>query len=204
MALINRHLNAIPDGNNEAEVVIDFTTYVPGSGGSDNIAEGNYELTIFKAVHVAKKDGSGDRNAKFIFKVSAPKCGEFGKQMVQTHPIQVGDPASPENARKNFLPAMVYSTASGQGTAAAEKLKTVGQVTKPLKWFEGRKVWARVTHDDNTKGRIVGKVHYYITKEEFDMSPGPVGGGNGAPQAAAPQAAAPQAAEADPLDFLNI
>lgn len=215
MADINKHLATTPDGDSNVMVTVDYSTFTPGGGGSDDIVPGNYELTIMKMVKVAKKDGSGAQNVRITAIVSGPSgCSELNKQTVSTHPVQMGDPKSPDNAKKNFLPSLLYSIASGKSTENAEALRGSGQVTKPLNWFEGKKCWAKINREDNTKGRMVGKIQFYLTKESFDAAPGPIGGGNGvsagnngtdaandAAEAAVAETAAPAAAPAaDPLD----
>jgi len=190
--MLNSHLTSVSESEiRTTPFEISFDNWVPLSG-SDDIKDGNYALKVDDMVHVEKKGGGG-RNVKLTMHVDAPECSEKGKKLVVTHPLQVGDSSSEDNRKKGFMPAFLYSMASGSGIEAAEKLRATGGVIKRTpEFYKGKVCYAHVERELNTSDRWVGVVRRYITKDDFLLAPGPSEARDSVPATAPATATAPQ------------
>jgi len=161
-------------GNPNAQIIVPFAGWSPSGGVSDAVRDGAYAIKILTCSLVAKKEGVGV-NANIIFGVVGPECSEKGKTIVVYHPIPIGDSESADNRKKRFLNGLIYSIMSGlRGQQHADALKNGGNQTVSPAWFENKVAYAKVrstVYQDRESCEITG----YITKDQFEVTPGPFG-----------------------------
>lgn len=176
MANVNVGIESKIDQGVEMEIALDFTGWQPGGVTSDLVRDGQYAVQVVDVAPMKKKGDGGGVNARIVFKVTAPNCEFKGRQLVVYHPIPIGDSTSGDNQKRRFLHNLFYSIISGmRGEGAAEALKGAGVRTLKLGWFVGKTAWIKARETTDLQARPVGEVQFYITKVQYESSPGPFG-----------------------------
>lgn len=183
--MANEHL--IVSGNAKIDLtkpfVLNWAAFSEGGGQmSDAILSGNYQL---KTVHVKadpRKDGDGT-TVTFTDKVIGPEgCSEVGKTLYTRHSIPAGDLNSAENRKNTFIMRRLWSAMTAKDPKVGEKLRALKEraYEKGIKGFETQEPFVKIKETTTKNGAPTAEIQSYISKEQYDESPGPFGGGNGA------------------------
>lgn len=168
---MNEHLIGIPDGDKNAAVSLDMRGYQPSAGGSGHVPEGAYEAIVRSAAWKAKKSGEG-KNLWMELRVSGPSKFE-GTPLRCDHPAPIGNQGEkPFDAGTSFLKQIAFSVLTGLGKQETATNPTAGPFTFIPAKLEGKTLYVQV-EDDEYEGKVRSKVARYITKEEYEKSPGP-------------------------------
>jgi hypothetical protein len=162
-------------------------------GGSGHILPGNYVMKIRNFSIVDKTDGKAGKNYRAEFVTIEPK--PFAGVPIHMYgPAPTGEN---EDVGLQQIRNIILSNATFKGTLAKVTGESEGTANGELElngeWFKGRHVAARL-EDGTGQYSNRSQVANFLSKEDYEVAPGPSGGTQRSSTDSKPQSKTPEVA----------
>ena len=163
------YLQALPDGTTDFTIPLSLKNFVPATGGSGHVPPGKFEARVTKLAIESKKDRSG-KNIHLVLETTAP--GQWkGVPLHQWMAAPTtGDGA--DNGLQKFS-QLVWSILGANGKL--EKARSANEIKVSANSLIGATVYVSVRDGKDTYSDR-SEIDRFISPEEYNAAPGPMGG----------------------------